>query len=593
VRRAGFWAGVALFLVGFGLLYLPLGDFYYFLASRAAASLLAVAGLNLALGYTGLFSFGHAAIFAVGAYATAITVTDHGWPVWAGFLAAGMCGVLLGGALSLATLRARATIFAVITLVLVFAVGELLQGWTSVTHGEVGLSVRRPVILGESLTDLKYWRFALVLTGILLLATRNLIRSPLGRAMVAVRESEAAAASVGVNPFRYRFLALAFGGVLAAVGGALFAHLDGYISADLAEFGPATLLVASLLVGGAGTLWGPVLGVGFFLAMDRSLTAFQEAVPGVDVQALISAVALFTVIVFLPEGVAGAVVKLFRRYSPLPARRAQRDAAAVLPVPRRPAGREPVLEVRGLVKSFGGVRAVDGLDLSVGPRTIHGLIGPNGSGKTTTVNLVTGVLRADAGEIRCLGEAVERPRPHVMADRGLGRVFQRAEVLASAGALDNVLAGFHLVADRSLAANVLRLPWTQRREREIHREAEALLEALGLGDAADVPASALPYGDRRLLEMARALAARPTVLILDEPATGLSGLELSRLSALMARLREGGVTVLLIEHNMEFLMELCDRVTVLDYGRKIAEGTPSEVQSDRHVLRAYLGSEAG
>lgn len=592
MRRQSLWAGSVLVLGGVALLYLPVGDFYLFLASKAAASLLAVAGLNLALGFTGLFSFAHVSLYALGAYTTSIAVSDHGLPVWAGFLLATTAGVLGGCLLSLATFRAKASHFAVVSLVLMFTVSELLGGWKPVTHGAVGLNVRRPALFGAVVGPRRYWLLTLVVVLLCTLAIRNFVKSPLGRGLVALRESEAAAASVGINPFRYRMLSLGFGGAIAAIGGALFAHLDGYISPELAGFVPATSLVVSLLLGGPGTLWGPVLGVGVMIGIERGLVVLQRELPGIDVivlRQLISGGILFAVIVFMPRGIGGAlrwIQKMPRR--PEERRPSSSDEVTVV-APRRSLPDGPVLEAHGLTKHFGGVRAVDGVDLTIERGTIHGLIGPNGSGKTTTINLLTGVLTADFGSVRFLGEEIERPRPDRMAAKGVGRVFQRAEVFAAIPAIDNVLAGFHLLAHRGMLANLLRTPRARRREVELREQAFMLLTGLGLGAQAGVAASALPYGDRRLLELARALASRPALLILDEPATGLTSLELAKLSELLTRLRRSGTTVLLIEHNMEFVMDLCDRVTVLNYGRKIAEGTPGEIQSDTQAVEAYLG----
>lgn len=565
--------------------FLGVNTFWVFFITVMFTHTILLASLNLTLGYAGLISLGHPALFAVGGYASAYFTVSRGLPVAAGILAGMAFGAAAGAVLALPAARARAVYFGIITLAFLFLTFETVSKWQALggfrgIPNTPGLSM-----FGFRFGRNEYYWFALGVFVLALAAVQQLQTSAVGRSFVAIRENEAAAASLGIGNFSTKAMNLSVSGALAGLAGAIFAHLAGGIFPEAASFQSGLRLFVAIVIGGVGTFAGPLVGMGIVATVDRFTVNWTTAQPILLGLMLIGSLAVMRL------GVAGTI--LTSRWRNLFLRPAGLD-----PDPGPPAGdvartRAPsgptMLEAHGVAKHFDGVDALADVDISVEAGSIHGLIGPNGSGKTTFVNVVTGFLPLDSGRVVFEGREVARPKPHAMARAGVVRIFQRAETFGRLLVVQNVLMGLHLRADRKLWRCFLPLPARRASERRLVREAFTILGAVGLGHRALAPVTSLPYGEQRLLEIARAIAARPKLLILDEPATGMTAPELQRLAELLRSLRAEGLTILVIEHNMEFLMDVADRVTVLERGRCIAVDTPARIQRDPDVIEAYLG----
>jgi ABC-type branched-subunit amino acid transport system ATPase component/ABC-type branched-subunit amino acid transport system permease subunit len=563
-------------------------EYRLFIATQMAAYVLVAIGLNLLNGYGGQVSLGHGALVAIGAYAVAIAMVDHHWSFWPSALLAMVAASTVGAVMALPAFRLSTWYFALITLGFADVVGGLLTEWRELTHGFAGVvGIPKPVLLGHELSSLDLYWLGLTLNVLALAGMANLLRSRFGRALVAVRDNPVAATAAGVSLVRIKMLAFVVSAAMAGLAGALFAVQKTVVTPDdfTADFSIFFLLV--VVLGGAGLLWGPVIGVIVFFLVPELLAALQSW------RMLIYGTALLFLMLYAPHGLVGAIDtgwKRLRRHRGLPPSPPEPLPVIAQQSVERVAG--SALSVQGVEKRFGGVAALAGVSLEVAAGTTHAIVGPNGSGKTTLLNMISGFYPADGGTIRVDGRSVIGLPPHRIARRGVGRTFQTPRMLPDLSVLDNALLGAYPAEHQSALSAALRLPSARREQAASLADALRYLDFVGLADKSREPAGELPHGQQRLAEIARALVGRPRLLLLDEPAAGLSLAELDRLGELIVAIGRLGTTVVIVEHHLELVANICSSVTVLERGAVLASGTPAEVFSHKEVIAAYMGSQA-
>jgi branched-chain amino acid transport system permease protein len=535
-------------------------------------------GLNIVVGYAGLLDLGYAAFFAIGAYTTALLETLLHFSFWEtlpfSLAFAGASGIVIG----YPTLRLRSDYLAIVTL----GFGEITRIVATnldITGGPNGIyGISPPSLFGYEISSPRaVYELGIAFLALVLVFAIRLGQSRLGRAWTSIREDEAAAEAVGVPTLRVKMLAYVMGALIGGFAGSLFAARFGTIDPTGFTYLQSVTILIVVVLGGRGSIPGVILGAVIVAGLPELLRFLNLW------RIFAFAIGLVILMLLRPQGLWPAPL---RRVAPPRERAGGAEARA----PRAVAGDEILLDVRNMQRRFGGVLAVGGISFTVRNGEILSLIGPNGAGKTTVFNCLTGVIRPTGGQVLWRGTSLAGGAPHRIVHAGMARTFQGIRLFANMTAFENVLTGMDHRLRTLLLAELLALPSARAEAADHAAEGLRWLSFVGLAARAGERAADLPYGDQRRLEIARALASNPQLLLLDEPAAGMNPTEKHALMELIRRIRDLGVTVLLIEHDMMLVMGVSDRIIVMDHGVIIAEGTPSEIQADPHVIDAYLGT---
>lgn len=592
-----------------------------------AAYAIALMGVDFVVGYAGMITVGHAAVFGVGAYASAALTVKYQLPVPLSLLASIGFGALAGWILSLPALRANDKYVALATLVTGLAFHVLFVETTPITNGSIGLTLGAQELLGFSLGPMQYAMIGLALAAACMVLVNRMSRSAMGRAFEALRDSAVAADCLGISTARYKQYAFILSGVFCGLAGGLFSFSQGYIAPNSFAFETSVTLLLALMLGGKKTRSGALIGAAVVIYLPVALSSVETFrwVAGIVLLAtailslrayfrgatevvrmtlvpLAAQLFLFTasffvhsmiewrpviygslilgVIYYLPRGLAGLLPKIRHKI------KAKGSAQAVHPIQQDGA----FLEMSDVGMSFGGFKALEGVTAKVAAGEIVGVIGPNGAGKSTLMNVITGVYEPTSGTATFKGIKIAGLDSARIAALGIARTFQNLQIFGGLTAIENVMVGLHREHETNLA--VVALGLSDRKDAQARERAQALLDFVGLHEKANELAADLSYGEQRYLEIARALATNPRLLLLDEPAAGLRGEDLVRLKDIIAEIRSKGVAVMVIEHHMDVIVESCQRALAFNFGRLIAQGKPNEVLAAPAVKEAYLGTDA-